>query len=85
MALRFRGGTQVNGEDADAAIVNLRSDYERRLGQSPYDPEEISYEDKATLLKRIYNGDKEAQMTRECFKSLLNNTSVFEIPLNPPY
>jgi hypothetical protein len=74
----IRGATQINGVDADAAIVNLRSDYERRLGQSPYDPEPISYADKATLLKRIYEGEKEAQITNSALYALLNARSVQE-------
>jgi hypothetical protein len=74
----IRNATQINAADADAAIVNLRSDYERRLGQSPYDPEEISYGDKADLLQRIYAGDKVAQMTNPTLYALLNARSVQE-------
>jgi len=74
----IRDAIQINGADADAAIVNLRSDYERRLGQSPYDPEVISYDDKATLLQRIYAGDKEAQMTNPSLYALLNARSAQE-------
>ncbi len=74
----IRGAEKVDDADADAAIVNLRSDYERRLGQSPYDPEEIDYENKAKLLVRIYNGEKEAQMTNPALYSLLNSRAVQE-------
>ena len=74
----IREATKIAGADADAAIVNLRSDYERRLGQSPYDPETISYEDKAKLLVRIYNGEKVAQMTNPALYSLLNSRAVQE-------
>lgn len=69
---------RINAADGDGAIVNLRSDYERRLGQSPYDREEITYEDKAKLLERIYNGEKEAQMTDSVLYSLLNARAVQE-------
>ncbi|MGB3292274.1 MAG: hypothetical protein WBB01_04665 [Phormidesmis sp.] len=74
----IRGAAKIADADADTAIVNLRSDYERRLGQSPYDPEEIGYEDKANLLVRIYNGEKEAQMTNPALYSLLNSRAVQE-------
>ncbi|MGB3299596.1 MAG: hypothetical protein WBA76_15130 [Phormidesmis sp.] len=74
----IRGASKIDQADADAAIVNLRSDYERRLGQSPYDPEEISYKDKANLLVEIYNGKKEAQMTNPALYSLLNSRAVQE-------
>ncbi len=74
----IRGATKIDAADTAAAIVNLRSDYERRLGQSPYDPEKSSYEDKANLLVRIYNGEKEAQMTNPALYSLLNSRAVQE-------
>ncbi|MGB3765064.1 MAG: hypothetical protein WA947_00770 [Phormidesmis sp.] len=74
----IRGVAKIDDADADAAIVNLRSDYERRLGQSPYDPEDIDYEDKAKLLVRIYNGEKEAQITNPALYSLLNSRAVQE-------
>lgn len=74
----LRKATQINAEDSDAAIVNLRSDYERRLGQSPYDREEVTYNDKATLLVRIYSGEKDAQITNPVMYSLLDARAVQE-------
>jgi hypothetical protein len=74
----IRGGHQIAAADADAAIVNWRSDYERRLGQSPYDPDDIGYEDKASLLKRLYDGDKQAQVPTPGLYALLNARSVQE-------
>ena len=74
----IREATTISPADADAAIVNLRSDYERRLGQSPYDADEIDYEDKAALLVRIYDGEKEAQMPNPALYSLLNARAVQE-------
>ena len=74
----IRGVALIDQTDADAAIVNLRSDYERRLGQSPYDPQEVTYEDKAALLTRIYGGEKDAQMTNPALYSLLNARAVQE-------
>ena len=74
----IRSATQINEADVTGAIVNLRSDYERRLGQSPFDLEEVTYSDKADLLKRIYNGEKAAQMTNPVLYSLLNARAVQE-------
>lgn len=74
----IRGVEKISEAEADAAIVNLRSDYERRLGQSPYDPQEVEYKDKAELLKRIYAGEKDAQMTNPALYSLLNARAVQE-------
>ncbi|NJP09215.1 MAG: hypothetical protein HC866_06770 [Leptolyngbyaceae cyanobacterium RU_5_1] len=73
----LRSATQINAEDVQGAIVNLRSDYERRLGLSPFDRETVTYDDKAALLERIYNGEKEAQITDPVY-SLLNSRAVQE-------
>ena len=69
---------QINEDDANSAIRNLRSEYERRLGQNPYDKDEITYEKKAELLKRIYDGDKEAQIPNPILYALLNDRAVQE-------
>jgi len=74
----LRNATQMNAEDGTAAIVNLRSDYERRLGLSPYDRDQVTYEDKADLLQRIYDGDKEAQIAGPVMYSLLDARAVQE-------
>jgi hypothetical protein len=74
----IRGSEKIAQPDADGAIVNLRSDYERRLGQSPYDPDEIDYKDKANLLKQLYDGEKQAQVPTRGLYALLNARSVQE-------
>jgi hypothetical protein len=74
----LRSATTINSDDANSAINNLRSDYERRLGQSPYDSEDITYPDKADRLLRIYNGDQEAQVTDAVVYSLLRSRAVQE-------
>jgi hypothetical protein len=68
----------IGVQDVDGAILNLRSDYERRLGQSPYDQEEVTYDDKAARLVRIYGDDKEARITDATMYSLLNARAVQE-------
>ncbi|NJN21884.1 MAG: hypothetical protein HC812_12775 [Leptolyngbya sp. RL_3_1] len=74
----LREAEVINGEDANAAILDLRSDYERRLGMSPFDPEEITYSEKAELLVRIYNGEQDAQITEPALYSLLRARAVQE-------
>jgi hypothetical protein len=74
----LRSAGKINGADADGAIVNLRSDYERRLGQSPFDADPIIYPEKVELLKRIYHGEKAAQITNPVIYSLLNARAVQE-------
>lgn len=74
----LRDAASINAEDADGSIVNLRSDYERRLGTSAFDSEPVSYEEKAALLKRIYQGDKEAEIPGPVLFSLLKARAVQE-------
>lgn len=76
--LREVENARINAEDVNGAIVNLRSDYERRLGQSPFDREEITYEDKALRLEKVYRGEKEAQITDPVMYALLNARAIQE-------
>jgi hypothetical protein len=69
---------KIGIEEASAAIANLRSDYERRLGQSPFDKEEITYDDKAARLQEVYGGQAEAQITDPAIYALLNARAVQE-------
>lgn len=76
--LRNTENCKINAQDVDSAIKNLRTDYERRLGQNPFDKAEISYEDKAKLIKEIYDGHKEAQITDPVLYSLLRARAIQE-------
>lgn len=76
--LREVADAQISQTDVDAAIINLRSDYERRLGQSPFDKEEITFEDKANRLQKIYRGEKKAQIPDPILYALLNARAVQE-------
>ena len=72
------GREKIGSDDVNKAIANLRSNYERRLGQSPYDTETIEYEDKATRLVKIHGNDREAYMTDVILYSLLLARAVQE-------
>jgi hypothetical protein len=74
----LRASDKIGAGDATAAIVNLRSDYQGRLGQSPYDPETVKYEDKADRLLKIYDSDKVADIPDAVLYSLLNARAVQE-------
>jgi hypothetical protein len=74
----LRAVDQIAARDAEEAIVNLRSDYERRLGQSPYDTQNISYPEKAARLVKIYEGDYDALITDGVIHSLLSARAVQE-------
>jgi hypothetical protein len=58
----LRGATTIGVDDAQEAIDHLRHDYERRLGQSPYDLDDVTYQDKVDRLLKIYHGDRSAQI-----------------------
>ncbi len=74
----LRDAGQINAEDASAAIFNLRSDYERRLGQSPFDQADITYDNKAERLVEVYNGDTEVKIPDGVMYALLNARVVQE-------
>jgi hypothetical protein len=72
------GEARINQDDANSAIRNLRSEYERRLGQNPYDKDNITYDKKAELLLRIYDGDQEAKIPTPVLYALLSDRAVQE-------
>lgn len=75
------GRSKIGSADAEAAINNLRTEYERRLGESPYDEEKvnkITYEMKAERLKSIYAGDPVAKVPAPVLYSLLRARAVQE-------
>ncbi len=67
----LRSATKINTADASAAISSLRSEYVRRLGESPFDKEPISYDAKAQRLLQVYNGDKNSCVPDGVLYSLL--------------
>jgi hypothetical protein len=78
-------GGQIREQDARPAIVGLRTDYERRLGESIFDlemtadkKESISYERKAERLVRIYNREPKASIPDPVLYSLLRARAVQE-------
>jgi hypothetical protein len=74
----LRGATKIADVDTETAVVNLRSAYQRRLGQSPYDVDTVKYADKAKKLLTIYNGDETAQIVDAVMYSLLSSKAVQE-------
>lgn len=81
----LRGAALVEADDVTQAIREMRSRYERRLGDSPYDEalsadghERITYDKKAELLLRIYHGKEEAKVPNPVLYSLLRSRVVQE-------
>ena len=76
--LRQPPGKKIDRPDADSAIDSLRIEYTRRLGDSPYDKDQIAYEDKAKRLVAIYNSDPNAAIPDAVLHSLLRARAVQE-------
>jgi hypothetical protein len=76
--LRQPPGKKIDRSDADSAIDNLRTEYTRRLGDSPYDKDQIPYESKAERLVAIYNSDPNAAIPDTVLYSLLRSRAVQE-------
>lgn len=72
------GADIVAPAHARAAIHRLRREYTRRLGASPFDKEEISYEAKADRLLQIYEGEPKAKIPDSVLYSLLRSRAVQE-------
>ena len=76
--LRQPSGKKISSPDAEAAIDNLRVEYRRRLGDSPYDGERIPYKDKAERLVAIYSSKPSADILDATLYSLLRSRAVQE-------
>ena len=82
----LRAGASIEQEDVTAAIRQLRTDYERQLGESPYDLEigtdgkfqPITYDRKAQRLLRIYHGEPDANVPDPVLYALLRSRAVQE-------
>lgn len=73
-----RGAAKIESADLSAAVNKLRSEYERRLGESPYETESVGYPEKAKRLAQIYQGDPEAKVPNPTLYSLLYARAVQE-------
>lgn len=76
--LNGKGKGKIHKADTDRAIVNLRTQYERSLGESPFDAAKVTYPEKAARLVKIYEQDQDAKVPDPVLYSLLNGRSVQE-------
>ncbi len=74
----LRQSPRIAAEDAETAIKSLRSEYVRRLGDSPFDKEPISYETKAQRLLQVYSGDRNSDVPDAVLYSLLRSRVLQE-------
>jgi hypothetical protein len=79
--LRDSDATQIEAQDANGAIGALRGEYERRLGESPYDEQKaipVTYDMKVERLKLVYEGNPIAKIPAPALYSLLRARAVQE-------
>lgn len=69
---------RISAADVGKSVNKMRAEYERRLGEDPYDKEKIPYEKKAERLMRIYNRDEDAKIPDAALYSLLRARAVQE-------
>jgi hypothetical protein len=70
--------TQIREQDCLAAIQSIRREYRQKLGQSPYDANPISYEEKWKKLLAVYKGEKDSDIPDRTLYSLLRARAVQE-------
>lgn len=75
---RLREDTVIREADVTDAVNQLRTTYQRRLGVSPYDPEEVTFKKKAERLLDIYWRKQDAGIPDPVLHSLLNARAVQE-------
>jgi hypothetical protein len=70
--------TVIGRDDATAAINKMRRDYRMKLGQSPYDAEQIPYADKWKRLLAVYQGAPDCDVPDPILYSLLRGRAIQE-------
>lgn len=75
---RIRQASQIGEVDSTFVINQTRITYQRRLGESPFDPDEVNYAKKAQRLVEIYNNVECSDMADPVLYSLLNARAVQE-------
>ncbi len=73
------GKETIEADHVTVAIGNLRTEYERRLGENPFDKDNIPFEEKTELLKRIYDQEPNAQIPNKVLYVLLYTRAIQEL------
>ncbi len=76
--LRKTGSKIITADDSDRAITELRVQYERKIGQSPFDEKSVTYADKAKRLVKAYCQDPEVKVPDAVLLSLLRANAIQE-------
>jgi hypothetical protein len=77
-SLRDPPATMIGHDDATAAINKLRREYRRKLGQSPYDAEQIPYTEKSARLLAVYSDLPDNGVPDPVLYSLLRGRAIQE-------
>jgi hypothetical protein len=76
--VRNSTATMIGPGDANAAINKMRRDYRMRLGQSPYDMNQIAYGKKLATLLAVYRADPDNDIPDHILYSLLRGRAIQE-------
>ena len=74
--LRGVSARMVNRQDVTRAIGAMRSEYKNRLGESPYDPKPIHWDEKARKLLSVYHNEPGSDIPDPVLYSLLRARAV---------
>ena len=72
------GATVIGPNDARLAINKMRREYRMKLGQSPYDVNQIPYSEKSARLQAVYRGVPDSDIPDSVLYSLLRGRAVQE-------
>lgn len=75
----LNGRSTIAAADGDRVIRELRRLYEQRLGDNPFDADEIPYEKKAETLLRIYQRAPDSTIPDRTLYALLQTRAVQEL------
>ena len=75
---RLGNRTVIGPEEATLAINKMRREYRMKLGQSPYDVNQISYSQKSARLLAVYRGEPDCDIPDPILYSLLRGRAVQE-------
>lgn len=75
---RVRESAKMGEVEVDLVIQKTRVAYERRLGESPFDPDKVTYQEKAERLVAIYEGKAGSGVPDPVLHSLLLARAVQE-------
>ena len=74
----LKGNKIIEKDEVDLGIAEMRKDYEHWLGENIYEEPPVSFSDKAERLKKLYDGEPDAEVPDSVLYSLLRSRLVQE-------